>query len=101
MAKINWGRVLLGGLVAGLIINAAEYLVNGVILQAKWADAMKGIGDALGGAKLRYHLRGPRNVTWVHVCSATRIAQHGAQRAEVWNDSHIAHDGRAPDAHRC
>lgn len=44
MTKINWGRVILGGLVAGLIINAAEYLVNGVILQAWWAEVMKGLG---------------------------------------------------------
>jgi hypothetical protein len=54
MAKINWGRVLLGGLVAGLIINAAEYLVNGVILQARWAEAMKGIGKPamMSGAQI-------------------------------------------------
>ncbi len=54
MAKINWNRILLGGLVAGLIINAAEYLVNGVILQARWADAMKGIGrpEMISGAQI-------------------------------------------------
>jgi hypothetical protein len=28
-----------------------------------------------------------------------RIAQHGTQRAGVWNGSNIAHDRRAPDAH--
>ena len=32
MGKINFGRVLLGGLVAGLVINIGEYLLNGVVL---------------------------------------------------------------------
>ncbi|MGE0128366.1 MAG: hypothetical protein AB7U82_09825 [Blastocatellales bacterium] len=32
MKKINVGRVLLGGLVAGLVLNIGEFLLNGVIL---------------------------------------------------------------------
>ena len=32
MGKINWVWVLLGGMVAGVIINIFEYLLNGVIL---------------------------------------------------------------------
>jgi len=54
MPKINWNRVVLGGLVAGLIINAAEYLVNGVILQARWAAVMKGLGkpEMMSGAQI-------------------------------------------------
>ena len=53
MTKINWGRVILGGLVAGLIINAAEFLVNGVILQAWWSEVMKGLGKPkMSGAQI-------------------------------------------------
>lgn len=37
MNRINMTRVILGGLVAGLIINASEFVLNGVVL----ADAMK------------------------------------------------------------
>ena len=37
MKKINMGRVLLGGLIAGLVLNIGEFLLNGVVL----ADAMK------------------------------------------------------------
>jgi len=37
MKKINVGRVLLGGLIAGLVLNIGEFLLNGVLL----ADAMK------------------------------------------------------------
>jgi hypothetical protein len=44
MSKINWGRVIVGGLVAGLIIDAVEGVLNGVILQAWWASVMKGLG---------------------------------------------------------
>ena len=35
MGKINWARVLLGGLIAGLVINIFEYVTNGVVLAAK------------------------------------------------------------------
>jgi len=36
--KVNFGRVLLGGLVAGLVLSIGEYLLNGVIL-AKQMEA--------------------------------------------------------------
>ena len=32
MGKINWNRVILGGLVAGVIINMSELVLNGVAL---------------------------------------------------------------------
>jgi len=44
MAKINLGRVILGGLVAGVIINVVEGVMNGVILQPQWSAAAKAIG---------------------------------------------------------
>ncbi len=37
MKKINIGRVLLGGLIAGVVLNIGEFLLNGVLL----ADDMK------------------------------------------------------------
>jgi len=40
MGKINWARVLLGGLLAGFIINIFEYVTNGVVLAANWDAAM-------------------------------------------------------------
>ncbi len=36
MGKINWTRVILGGLVAGVIINVFESVLNGVILTKIW-----------------------------------------------------------------
>jgi uncharacterized membrane protein YgdD (TMEM256/DUF423 family) len=37
MGKINYGRAIMGGLVAGLILNIGEFLFNGVIM----ANAMR------------------------------------------------------------
>lgn len=49
MGKINTGRVILGGLFAGLIINAGEFLLNGVLVRKEWEDAMRAIGkQAIG-----------------------------------------------------
>src|SRR6267143_888447 len=47
MGKINWARVLLGGLLAGFIINIFEYVTNGVVLAADWDAAMKALGRHL------------------------------------------------------
>lgn len=44
MGKINWARVLAGGLLAGFIINAAEAFTNGVVLGHDWEEAMKALG---------------------------------------------------------
>jgi hypothetical protein len=35
MSKINLGRVLLGGLLAGLVLNIGEFLLNDVVLGAQ------------------------------------------------------------------
>ena len=40
MGKMNLGRVILGGLVAGVIIDACEFVINAVILKQAWADAI-------------------------------------------------------------
>ncbi|HKB67665.1 MAG TPA: hypothetical protein VKC61_17535 [Pyrinomonadaceae bacterium] len=40
MGNINMGRVILGGLVAGLVLNIGEYLLNGVVLAAQMKSFM-------------------------------------------------------------
>jgi hypothetical protein len=40
MSQINWGRVILGGVLAGVIIDASEFLINGVILQKDWSASL-------------------------------------------------------------
>ncbi|HEY7697226.1 MAG TPA: hypothetical protein VIE88_02365 [Vicinamibacteria bacterium] len=44
MGKISWFRVVLGGLVAGFVINVGEFILNEVILGRKWAAAMESLG---------------------------------------------------------
>jgi hypothetical protein len=39
--KINIGRVLLGGLVAGLILNIGEWVLNGIVLAEEMKDFFK------------------------------------------------------------
>jgi hypothetical protein len=38
------GRVILGGLVAGVFLYIAEFVLQGVVLSGAWAEAQKAIG---------------------------------------------------------
>jgi hypothetical protein len=40
MGKINIGRLILGGIVAGVVADLLDYLVDGLWLQQRWNDAM-------------------------------------------------------------
>jgi hypothetical protein len=44
MGKINWGRVILGGLVAGVVIDVVEYVLNTMVLGSESQAAMKALG---------------------------------------------------------
>ena len=44
MGKINLGRVILGGLVAGIVANILGYLVDGLLLGSTWNDQMTKLG---------------------------------------------------------
>jgi hypothetical protein len=44
MGNINWGRMVLGGIVAAVILFIVDYIVNGVILIQQWTDAMTALG---------------------------------------------------------
>ena len=41
MSQVNFGRVLLGGLVAGLVMNIGEFLLNGVVLAKQMEDVFR------------------------------------------------------------
>jgi hypothetical protein len=40
MGKINIGRLILGGIVAGVVADLLDFLVDGLWLQQRWNDAM-------------------------------------------------------------
>lgn len=44
MGKINLGRVILGGIAAGIVADALGYAVDGVLLAPRWADGMAKLG---------------------------------------------------------
>jgi hypothetical protein len=44
MSKVNTGRVILAGLVAGLVINVIDFVVNVPILGKQWADGTIALG---------------------------------------------------------
>ena len=58
MGKINWRKVVLGGLVAGIIIDVVEGVLEGVILGPEWRQAMQALGHPLEetGGKVAVHV---------------------------------------------
>lgn len=52
MTKINLGRVILGGLLAGLIVNIGEFLLHAKVVAADEAAAMAAKGGTTGDIKV-------------------------------------------------
>ena len=54
MGRINWGRVLLGGIVAGIVINISEYILNEMVVKKDWEAAMAALGKSgeVGGSAI-------------------------------------------------
>jgi hypothetical protein len=48
---MNTGRIIGAGLLAGLVLNIGEYVLNGIILASQWKAAMADLGleDMSGG----------------------------------------------------
>jgi hypothetical protein len=44
MGKINIGRVILGGIVAGIVADLLDYPVDGVLLAPRWMNDMSLLG---------------------------------------------------------
>ncbi len=47
MRSINWGRVILGGIVAGIVVNISEFLLHAVVLKTAGEEAMKALGKTV------------------------------------------------------
>ena len=60
MGNIDTGRVILGGIVAGFVINLLSFLVDGFLLATQWADAMKALSRPAfsGGQMLWFNIFG-------------------------------------------
>jgi len=44
MGRINWSRVFLGGLLAGVVINVGEFLFHAVLFKDQVAEMMRALG---------------------------------------------------------
>src|SRR5437016_5703792 len=60
MGKINFGRVVVGGIVAGIVLDILGYLVDGLMLAPQWAAGMKALGrpEFSGGQIMGFNLIG-------------------------------------------
>jgi hypothetical protein len=47
MKSINWGRVILGGIVAGVVVNVSEFVLNEIVLKSQNEEAMKALGRTM------------------------------------------------------
>ena len=57
MTKINVGRVVLGGLVAGLVLTILEYVLNEPILGKQWETAMAALNQPpISGGTLAWYV---------------------------------------------
>jgi hypothetical protein len=53
VGKINTGRWVAGGIVAGVLVNVSETVLNTMVLKSQWESAMKALGKSMamsGGA---------------------------------------------------
>ena len=79
IGKINYGRVISGGIVAGVISGFLDWFVNGVLMGQMWEDAMKSLNrsNALSGAFLPYlfltFILGGILLVWVYAAIRPRF----------------------------
>jgi hypothetical protein len=78
MGKINIGRVILGGIVAGIVADLLGFLVDGILLAPRWADGMKrlGHGDFSSNAWLWFNvlgLAGGIALIWIYAAIRPRF----------------------------
>jgi hypothetical protein len=54
MKRINFGRVILGGLLAGVVMNISEYVLNDIVLKSEMEAGMKALGKTIpqGGSTI-------------------------------------------------
>jgi hypothetical protein len=86
---MNTGRIVLGGVVAALIINVIEWVMNGVVLKADWATAMQTLNrpvDVSSFAVAVYNIIGVLEGiigVWLYAALSGRYGFGAATRAKA------------------
>jgi hypothetical protein len=77
MGKINIARVLLGGLLAGLILNIFEYVLNGVVFAAQWDGFEKALGRQMRPGAIPFFIVSSFvagiGVVWLYAAARPRL----------------------------
>jgi hypothetical protein len=78
MGKINIGRVILGGLVAGIVGDILGFLVDGVMLAPQWGAGMRALGktDFSTGQNVGFNIIGLAYgilVVWLYAAIRPRL----------------------------
>jgi hypothetical protein len=47
MGSIQWGRVVVGGIIAGIVINIGEFVLNTMVVGEQWASGMEALGGSV------------------------------------------------------
>ena len=87
MLRINLGRVTIGGLLAGLIINIGEYVLHGVLIAEEMNAAM---------AALNRPPIAPAMITWFVVLTYLESRGGGHRRRRRRMGLHRSFDPGAP-----
>src|ERR1700735_2345591 len=66
--RVNWARVIAGGLAAGLVINVFEYVGHRVLLDDAWTAAFHALGKTPTGwlAFIPAHFGGGILMVWFY-----------------------------------
>jgi hypothetical protein len=77
MAKINVGRVILGGLLAGFILNIFEYVLNGVVYASQWSAFEKMLGRQMRPGAIPFFIVSTfimgMGVVWLYAAARPRL----------------------------
>lgn len=95
MGKINLGRVILGGLVAGIVGNILGYLVDGLMLASRWSDAIKALGrtELSSGQIVENEIIGLIYgifTVWLYAAIRAHL-RRGSENCRVGGDGRVGH----------
>lgn len=84
MGKINLARVFLGGLLAGLVLNIFEYVLNGVVFASQWDEFEKALNRQMRPGAIAFFIVSSFvmgiGVVWLYAAARPRLGP-GAKTA--------------------